>query len=173
MKSLVVSMVLALAGGSACAQDMTAPVRQLIEIAAGNWAVTDPTEDEVFGEEQLARLFSTGFAADYRAAALHPAYDLPEGETSGYPFDYDPIAQGQDGCAFENIRIVDEGDGAVTARFQNHLCFGDTADDKADTVLVFSVTEEGGHPVIDDFRPERDGENGGSIRQELREIAAQ
>ncbi|PJI42752.1 MAG: hypothetical protein CTR54_09705 [Rhizobium sp.] len=174
MKSLVAAAVsLCLAAGPALAADVTAPVREVIDVAAGNWKGEDAASEDVFDAKRLARLFSADFVAAYKEASKHPAYDPPEGETTGSPFDYDPIAGGQDGCAFENIRIEDDGDGQVTALFNNRKCFGDDPEYQKDTVLIFHVQEEGGRPVIDDIYPVVDGNSGSSIKDELKTIAAQ
>jgi hypothetical protein len=154
--------------GPVYAVDMTAPVREIVEATARNWEEgSSGSEEEVFSEERLKRLFSADFAAAFHAASKNPPYDIPEGETTGFPFDYDPIAQGQDGCPFKNIRVEDDGDGQVTALFNNRSCFSDTAD-AADTVLIFHVQTENGHAVIDDIYPVVDGNSGTSIKQDLK-----
>lgn len=165
-------LALCLATGPVRAADPRVPVRTVIEIAAGNWSETDQSDEEVFSEENLDTLFSADFARLYREASKHPAFDLPEGETTGSPFDYDPIAGGQDGCAFENIRIEDDGDGQVTALFNNRKCFGDDPAYQEDTVLIFHVDEEGGRPVIDDIYRVENGESGSSLKDDMRVIAA-
>lgn len=151
------------------ASDVTTPVREIIETAARGWdeIIEEPGED-VFSPDRLARLFSKDFARAFEAASKNPPFDPPEGETTGFPFDYDPIAQGQDGCAFEDIRIEDDGNGQVTALFNNRRCFGEGAEYEADTVLIFHVIEEDGRPVIDDFYPVVDGQRGSSIKQDLK-----
>lgn len=159
------AMVVAL---PALAIDMTAPVREVVEATARNWGEgSSGSEEEVFSEDRLKRLFSADFAAAFHEASKNPPYDIPEGETTGFPFDYDPIAQGQDGCPFKNIRIEDDGDGQVTALFNNRSCFQDTAD-AADTVLIFHVATENGRAVIDDIYPVIDGNSGNSIKQDLK-----
>lgn len=174
MKSLVAAAVsLCLAAGAALAADVTAPVREVIDVTAGNWKGEDAAPEDVFDAKRLVRLFSADFVAAYKEASKHPAYDPPEGETTGSPFDYDPIAGGQDGCAFENIRIEDDGDGQVTALFNNRKCFGDDPEYLKDTVLIFHVQDEGGRSVIDDIYPVVDGNSGESIKDELKKIAAQ
>lgn len=173
MKSLAAATALLFLAAGAChAADPTAPVKEVIDVAAGNWTAADPASEDVFGESRLDRLFSADFASAYREASKHPAYDLPDGETTGSPFDYDPIAGGQDGCPFENIRIEDDGDGQVTALFNNRKCFGDGPEYQEDTVLIFHVEEEGGRPVIDDIYPVVNGNSGASIKDELKTIAA-
>lgn len=173
MKSLAAATALLFLAAGACqAADPTAPVKEVIDVAAGNWTAVDPASEDVFGESRLDRLFSADFASAYREASKHPAYDLPDGETTGSPFDYDPIAGGQDGCPFENIRIEDDGDGQVTALFNNRKCFGDGPEYQEDTVLIFHIEEEGGRPVIDDIYPVVNGNSGESIKDELKTIAA-
>jgi hypothetical protein len=160
-------LVAMMAGGvPAFAADNTAPVREIVEATARNWEEGLSGEEDVFSEDRLNRLFSADFAAAFLAASKNPPFDLPEGETTGFPFDYDPIAQGQDGCPFKNIRIEDDGDGQVTALFNNHSCFSEAAD-AADTVLIFHVVTEKGHAVIDDIYPVVDGNSGNSIKQDL------
>ena len=70
------------------------------------------------------------------------------------------------------IVIEDDGDGQVTALFNNRKCFGDGAEYQEDTVLIFHVEEEGGRPVIDDIYPVVNGNSGSSIKDELKTIAA-
>lgn len=173
MKSKLFAALLVLAAGSALAADPTAPVKEVINVAAGNWAGEAASDDDVFSDDRLKRLFSVDFAKAYHEASKHPAYDLPEGETTGSPFDYDPIAGGQDGCNFENIRIEDDGDGQVTALFNNHQCFGDDPAYKEDRVLIFHVKTENGRQVIDDIFPVENGNSSSSIKNDLKVIAAQ
>lgn len=161
-----------LAASPALAADPTVPVREVIEATAANWIEGSTDTQEIFSEDRLGRIFSKSFAEAYREASKHPAYDLPEGETTGYPFDYDPIAGGQDGCPFQNIRVENDGDGQVTALFNNTACFDGPEKDK-DRVLIFHVAEEDGRAVIDDIYPVVDGQSGKSIKDELNEIAAQ
>jgi hypothetical protein len=174
MKTLIAASMLLVSSGFAVAADMTAPVREVVEATAANWTEEAfGNEKEVFSEDRLDRVFSVDFAALYREASKNPAYDLPEGETTGFPFDYDPIARGQDGCPFQNIRVEDDGDGQVTALFNNRACMGDDPAYKQDTVLIFHVQEENGRAVIDDIYPVENGQSGQSIKDELKTIAGQ
>lgn len=165
----ILGMMFASVTPISAASDVTAPVREIVEAAARGWddKIDEPAED-VFSVDRLARLFSRDFARAFEAASKNPPFDIPEGETTGYPFDYDPIAQGQDGCPFEDIRIEDDGDGQVTALFNNRRCFGEGAEYEADTVLIFHVIDEGGRSVIDDIYPVVDGQSGSSIKQDLK-----
>lgn len=166
MKRNWIVAFLTLSAATASAADQTAPVREVVEATARNWAAgSGGQEEDVFSKDRLARLFSQDFRAAFEAASKNPPYDPPEGETTGFPFDYDPIAQGQDGCPFEDIRIEDDGDGQVTALFDNRSCFEGGAED---TVLIFHVVEEGGRAVIDDIFPVQDGQSGASIKQDLK-----
>jgi hypothetical protein len=166
---VALGLFLASAMPISAASDVTAPVREIVEAAARGWddKVDEPAED-VFSADRLSRLFTKDFQTAFEAASKNPPFDLPEGETTGYPFDYDPIAQGQDGCPFEDIRIEDDGDGQVTALFNNRRCFGEGAEYEADTVLIFHVVDEGGRSVIDDIFPVVDGQSGSSIKQDLK-----
>ncbi len=173
MKSMFLAALLVLFAAPAFAADPTVPVREVINVASGNWAAANATDDDVFSDDRLKRLFSVDFANAYRAASKHPAFDPPEGETTGSPFDYDPIAGGQDGCNFENIRIEDEGNGQVTALFNNRQCFGDDPAYKEDRVLIFHMKTENGRQVIDDIYPVENGNSSSSIKDDLKTIAAQ
>ncbi|NKN36554.1 hypothetical protein HFC70_09310 [Agrobacterium sp. a22-2] len=173
MKALLLSVALCLSATAVAAADPTVPVKEVIDITAKNWKAENPSSEDIFDKDHLGRLFSADFVAVYTEASKHPAYDLPEGETTGSPFDYDPIAGGQDGCPFENIRVEDDGDGQVTALFNNRKCFGSDAEYQKDTVLIFHVVEERGRPVIDDIYPVVDGNSGSSIKDDLKTIAAQ
>jgi hypothetical protein len=167
MKSIWIVAFTLLVSTSAMAADVTAPVREIVEATARNWAEgSSGQEEEVFSQDRLSRLFSKDFGGAYAAASKNPPYDPPEGETTGFPFDYDPIAQGQDGCPFEDIRIEDDGDGQVTALFDNRSCFD--GGNAGDTVLIFHVVEEDGRPVIDDIYPVENGQSGNSIKQGLK-----
>lgn len=167
MKRTWTAMLLLLLASGAHAADVTAPVREVVEATARNWAEgSSGQEEDVFSQDRLSRLFSKDFADAFAAASKNPPYDPPEGETTGFPFDYDPIAQGQDGCPFKNIRIENDGDGQVTALFDNRSCFD--GGDAGDTVLIFHVVEEGGRPVIDDIYPAENGQSGNSIKQDLK-----
>lgn len=155
------------------AADVRDPVREVIEVTAQNWRLDDPESEDVFAPQRLKRLFSADFVRAYEEASQHPAYDPPEGETTGSPFDYDPIAGGQDGCPLEDIRIEDEGDGQVTALFKNRRCFGDEAEYQEDTVLIFHVVTENGRPVIDDMYRVENHETSSSLKDDLEAIAEQ
>lgn len=175
MKSVLPAAFAALflAASASLAADVTAPVREVVEATARNWEGEGSHSEDVFSEDRLGRLFSESFGEAFVAASKNPPYDLADGETTGFPFSYDPIAQGQDGCPFEDIRIEDDGDGQVTALFKNRSCFGEDAEYQQDTVLIFHVVTEKGQPVIDDIYPVENGESGQSIKQELKAAGGQ
>lgn len=168
---LLIALFCALGGAPALAADRTAPVKALIDIAAANWKGDNQDYQDYFSEERLKTLFSAEFAAAYREASKHPAYDPPEGETTGSPFDYDVVTNGQDGCPLTDIRIEDDGEGQVTALFKNGTCLeGDpTAND--DHTVIFHVKEENGHAVIDDLFQVEKGNSGPGLKAQMLEIA--
>lgn len=155
------------------AADVTAPVKTLIKLAEENARADNPASNDYFSEDLLQTIYSKAFADAYRAASKFPAYDPPEGETTGSPFDRDVIANGQDGCPFENIRVEDDGDGQVTALFNNRKCMGDDPANQDDTVVIFHVQEEGGRPVIDDIYQVENGSSGTGLKEQMLEIAKQ
>ncbi|MBD3805442.1 MAG: hypothetical protein IE919_19750, partial [Thioclava sp.] len=69
--------------------------------------------------------------------------------------------------------VEDDGDGQVTALFNNRKCLGDDPAYKEDTVLIFHVVEEQGRAVIDDMYRVEDGQSGKSLKDELKDIAGQ
>ncbi len=170
---LTTAIVFALAGSGlpALAADLKAPVKTVIDLAARNWKGDNQDYEDYFSEERLKTLFSTDFANAYREASKHPAYDPPEGQTTGSPFDYDVITNGQDGCPLTDIRVEDDGDGQVTAIFKNGTCLeGDpTAND--DHTVIFHVKEENGQPVIDDLYQVEKGNSGPGLKEQMQEIA--
>lgn len=170
---LILPITLVLSPLTARADDVTTPVKTVMDITKAIWEPGYSGEDNVFKDEYLNTIYSADFARSYREASKHPAYDPPEGETTGSPFDYDPIIGGQDGCSLEDIRVEDDGEGQVTALFKNHQCSPDDPKAAEDTVLIFHVKEEGGRHVVDDIYPVENGESGKSIKETLNEIAAQ
>ena len=174
MKYLPLALLVLFVTPVAHADDGTGTVREVIDATAANWLPESlGNEEDVFSEDRLSRLFSKDFRTAYQLASRNPPYDLAEGETTGFPFDYDPIAQGQDGCSFENIRIENDGDGQIAAIFNNRRCFSDDPSEAPDTVLIFHVIEEGGRTVIDDIYPVENHQTGKSIKSELKQTAGQ
>ncbi|MNL82999.1 hypothetical protein D3C87_2105310 [compost metagenome] len=57
--------------------------------------------------------------------------------------------------------------------FKNRKCFGSEPEYQQDTVLIFHVQEEKGRQVIDDIYEVVNFESGQSMKDELKEIAAQ
>lgn len=171
--SLLLLPLMLAAAAPAEAADMTQPVKTLMKLAEENWRAENAGANDYFSEDLLGTIYSKSFADAYRAASKFPAFDLPEGETTGSPFDYDVIANGQDGCPFENVRVEDDGDGQVTALFNNRACMGDDPANKEDTVVIFHVEEEGGKPVIDDIYQVENGNSGKGLKEQMLEIAKQ
>lgn len=172
MKFLPFAVALMLSASPAAALDMTAPVRTLMEITRKNSEAGTEYFRYVFDEDLLSSIYSADFAHAYREAAKYPVYDPPEGETTGDPFGYDPIVGGQDSCPLDDLRIEDDGDGQVTALFDNRNCYEDSVEEP-ERVLIFHVVEEDGRAVIDDIYPVEDGQSGQSIKGELKAIAKQ
>lgn len=173
-RSSLVSLAFALTFGFAAtpvlAAEKTAPVKALIDLVAANWKAGNEDYEDYFSEERLDSLYSAEFAEAYREASKHPAMDVPDGET-GSPFDYDVMTNSQDGCPLEDIRIEDDGEGQVTAVFDNTKCAEGDPNDKHETTLIFHVQEEKGRPVIDDiFRVEK-GNSGPGLKEQMLEIA--
>ena len=172
MRALMLASIFSLtAFASALAADMTAPVKAVMDITAGNWAEGDADYRDLFDDAQLGRLYSKDFIEKYRAAAKFPAFD--EGTS---PFDYDVITGGQDGCPLKDIKIEQKGqDGAATevdASFKNRTCFGDEPENQQAATVKFMVVEEGGKPVIDDIRTQGgDDAADGSLKETMVELA--
>ena len=174
MRALVLATLFSLtAAAAAFAADMTAPVKVVMDITAGNWAESEGEAEyrDLFDEAQLGRLYSRDFVEKYRAAAKFPAYD--EGTS---PFDYDVIAGGQDGCPLKDVTIEQKGqEGAATevdATFKNRTCFGDDAEYQQAATVKFMVVEESGKPVIDDILTQGgDDAAYGSLKDTMAEIA--
>ena len=169
--SLVLLPLFLASAAPSFAGDVTAPVKTLIKLAEGNWKAENAEANDYFSEDLLTTIYSKEFADAYREASKHPAFDLPEGETTGSPFDYDVIAGGQDGCPFENVRVEDDGDGQVTALFNNRKCMGDDPANKEDSVLIFHVKDEDGKAVIDDIYRVENGNSGKGLKEEMLELA--
>lgn len=151
------------------------PVNRLMETAAQLWSDNPPENADYFSEDRLASDFSAAFVTAFREASKNPPFGLEEGETSGYPFDYDPITSAQDGCPLEDVAIRETGakDGITgfEVSFKPFKCFGEGDDGNLVRLLRVTVKEEGGNPVIDDIVRIIDGEEL-SLVQEMQEIAA-
>lgn len=138
---------------SALAADVTAPVKDIMQVATTLWSGEEGGEVDYFDAQHIV-LFSSAFQALYAEASKHPAYDSEDG--TGSPFDFDPILFGQDGCALEDLAIAPGAKtGAasdVVARFKRFTCFeGNTeAERNAVSEVHFRVIVEKGKPVIDD-----------------------
>jgi hypothetical protein len=158
---------------AAFAAEAPAPVVDIMDVAVATWGET-PTDDWYFDDAHLANNFSKAFVAAYREAEKHPAYDEDDGV--GSPFDYDVIANGQDGCPFKDITYTMEPEAAgvtlVHVEFDNRSCAGPDYAGKT-TKVDFKVVTEDGKPLIDDIltQPEEDAEPTNSILQNMADIA--
>lgn len=174
LKYLLVAGSLALAG-PACAADVTAPVRAIMDVATALWSNSDGEAGDYFDEAHIGN-FSKSTRALYTEATKHPAYDTEGGV--GSPFDYDPIILGQDGCPLEGLALqVGKKDGAATdvvARFKRFACMEDASDEERNAVseVHFRVISESGRPVIVDVAS-GEGDDHYSLVDALKEILAQ
>ncbi|NNU52028.1 hypothetical protein [Rhizobium indigoferae] len=138
------------AGGIGDAADITAPVKEIMEVTRSNWADNNSDWTDIFDASRLEHLYSRDFVAKYQAAAQFPAID----DDGISPFDYDVIVNGQDACPLEDLTMaaapVVDGVAEVTVRFRKSAC-SDAPDAKDYTTVRFEVVEEGGKPVIDDI----------------------
>lgn len=138
------------------------PVQRLMDTAKELWSDNPPENADYFSEERLKTDFSQAFVAAFREASKNPPYGLEEGQTTGYPFDYDPITSGQDGCPLEDVTIKETGASGGTTNFEVSFkpfkCFGEGDDANMVRILKVTVKEEGGRSVIDDIVRVIDGE---------------
>lgn len=153
------------------AGDPTDPVKQVMDIEVSNWKQGSTDSVSVLDDPYLEKLFTADFVAAYREASKHPAYDLPEGQTTGSPFDYDPIINGQDSCPIEDLRIEDDGDGQVTALYNNTKCMEGV--EQVDQTIIFHVKQEGGAMKIDDLFHVIQGESNDGLKEQMQAIAKQ
>jgi hypothetical protein len=156
---------------AASAADVPEPVRVIMGIAEKSWAEGAQTEDWYFDDARLNSVYSKSFVAMYREAEKHPVYDTDTGV--GTPFDYDVIANGQDGCPFKDIAYKDvpgaNGATEVQVTFNNQYCL-DPAFAGGLTHVNFEVIKENGKDVIDDIIVE--GEDPESATDSLKAIMA-
>ena len=159
-----------LAGGAACAEDIPASVREVMQITSDFWSPKQ-FKQSIFDDSRIDRLFSRDFVTLYRAAMKHPIY--PNGKT---PFDFDIVVQGQDSCTLDDMKIsqyeMDAPGNFYEVSFANFACFDDNGDRKRRTTIYFSLVEEGGRTVIDDVLTYENGENEHSTKALMINIAA-
>lgn len=155
--------------------DPLAPVNEVMDVARQLWSEDPPQGLDYFDPDRLSRLYSAEFAAAYKAAQKNPAFGLEEGESEGNPFDYDVIANSQDGCPLEDIKAEKTAEAAgvvtVTVTFKLWRCVEDAAERDALSEVRFLLIEENGKPVIDDIVRVMDGEQL-TLLEEMQYIAS-
>lgn len=149
MRLVFVAALALTVAGPALANDIPAPIRELMEVTTVFWSPTEPKLGSIFSEDRLKRLYSADFVRLYRAAMKHPIYT--NGDT---PFDFDVVVQAQDSCTPEDIDMhLFEKQGGVReyeVSFARLGCF-DGGDPKERTSIYIDVVSEGGRDVIDDI----------------------
>jgi len=162
-------LVLVSLASPALADDIPAPIHEVMDVTTTFWSVKQPKLGSIFSEDRLKRLYSTDFVKLYRAAMKHPIYE--NGET---PFDFDVIVQAQDSCTPEKIDMH-LFQTTSTAReyeisFANFGCF-DGGDPNQRTTIYIDVTTEGGRDVIDDIATYEDSGKKDAIKALMANIA--
>ncbi|HSO46344.1 MAG TPA: hypothetical protein VLQ68_00295 [Rhizobiaceae bacterium] len=146
-----------------------------MDVARQLWSDNPPQSLDYFDPDRLSRLYSTGFVTAYKAAQKNPVFGLEEGESEGNPFDYDVVANSQDGCPLEDIKAEKTGEAAggvtVTVTFKLWRCVEDAAERDALSEVRFLLIEENGKQVIDDIVRVMDGEQL-SLLEEMQYIAS-
>ncbi|WP_195909550.1 hypothetical protein [Rhizobium tubonense] len=166
---------LSLASGTlaASAADVVAPVKEVMDATAANWAGGDSEWQDLFGPDKLNHLYSKDFIAKYEAASKFPAVD----DDGISPFDYDVIVQGQDACPLEDVTIKPgtpaNGKTEVIAQFKKQTCMGTDAANQAFSVVRFEVLEEDGKPVIDDILTVDENGKDSSLKETMDSIVKQ
>ncbi|HEY0122307.1 MAG TPA: hypothetical protein VGC14_11205 [Rhizobium sp.] len=170
---LAVFLPLSLSAGPAAADDMTTPVKAVMDATVSNWAGGDSDWQDIFDEGKLDERYSKDLIAKYKAAAQFPAAD----EDGISPFDYDVIVGGQDACPLQDLNIAAQapkGDTTeVVATFKKSACLGSDADNQATTTVRFEVIEEAGKPVIDDIVTVDEGGQSNSLKSVMQDIVKQ
>lgn len=149
------------------AEDASAPVQRIMDMAVKNWS----QEEFIDYFDAPEPNFSTSFITTYQAATRYPA---TEGGTD--PFGYDVLTSSQDGCPLRNIEIappVQEDDKTiVNVSFNGWDC--ETADPEARnqlTRLKFDIVSENGAPRITDIhRWKKDTQEWDSLVTEMKRI---
>lgn len=161
-------------GSTPAHADPVAPVKALMDLVVQVWSDNPPEDSEYFSAKRLETSFSDQFVQAFAAASKNPPFGLEEGQTSGYPFDYDVITYSQDGCPLEDVKITDTGkSGAVTSvkvTFRLWGCSEDATEKAVVSEVLFDVIEEGGRPVINDIKRVFEGESL-SLVEEMQDIA--
>ncbi|WP_137134592.1 hypothetical protein [Rhizobium sp. FKY42] len=151
---------------AASANEPLDPVKAVMEVAVKG-------KGEYFDPNSLMALYSLAFTRDMVAAMLKTKEK--DGEML---LDYDPVIGGQDNCPLKNVTYKQgqQKGKKVTVRveFSAMGCFGDKSIRRVD----FDLVQEGyAVPTqwyfVDDIRHvEKDGKTTMSLRQQLKEMAA-
>ncbi|MFN7104232.1 MAG: hypothetical protein ACK4N1_16580 [Pseudorhizobium sp.] len=173
MRIVILAAALSLVSSLASAAEPVDPVREVMEVTAGNWSSSESEWRYIFDEEPLQRLYSQRFRAAYVEASKKPAYETDDGGP-GDPFGYDVVTASQDGCPLEDVGIEADGEEndvtTVKVRFKLWRCI-DQAELKDTTEEVhFDVVAENGSYVIDDIHRVSSGERD-SVLEEMKQLA--
>lgn len=151
----------------ALANEPMDPVKTVMNLAT-------KSDGDYFSASGLLSMYSLAFTRDMVAAILKTKE--MDGEML---LDYDPVIGGQDNCPLKNISYKQGPQKGkkltVRVEFAAGYCMGN----KANTKVDFDMVQEGvGVPsawyYIDDIRHiDKDGKTASSLRQTLKEIAAQ
>lgn len=169
-----IPVLLALLVPVAAHADPLAPVNEVMDVARQLWSENPPQSLDYFDPDRLSRLYSAGFVTAYKAAQKNPVFGLEDGESEGNPFDYDVIANSQDGCPLEDIKAEKTGgagSATVTVTFKLWRCIEDAEERDALSEVRFHLIEENGKQVIDDIVRVMDGEQL-SLLEEMQYIAS-
>ncbi len=173
MRSLPLALILSSIAVTASATDVTAPVKQVMDMTAYNWKTVDAEWKFIFDAPSLDTLYSKRFQDAYKEAAKHPAYDSGNDEP-GDPFGYDVVTNSQDGCPLEDVKIVPgpakDGKTDVVVTFKMWTCIDEAQIKNSVSEVHFDIVMEGGKPVIDDIHHVADGERD-SIMAEMQALA--
>ncbi len=113
--------------------DPLAPVNEVMNVTRQLWSEDRAARAGLFRSGiRLSRLYSAEFTPRTRQRSKNPAFGLEEGESEGNPFDYDVIANSQDGCPLEDIKAEKTAEAAgvvtVTVTFKLWRCVEDAAE---------------------------------------------
>jgi hypothetical protein len=173
MRRLALVLLLTTASQPAHA-DMLAPVKAVMETAKALWSENPPEDAQYFSKAQLETLYSDQFVQAFAAASKNPPFGLEEGETEGYPFDYDVVTYSQDGCPLEDLKLAEpvqsKAGSLVKVTFRLWGCSEDATEKATINEVHFVVIEEGGRPVIADIKRIFEGEEL-SLIEEMQDIA--
>jgi hypothetical protein len=166
--------VIALLMPAAAHADPLEPVNDVMNVAKQLWSGNAPDDLDYFDAERVSRDYSAALIDTYRQARKNPVFGLEPGQTEGSPFDYDIIANSQDGCPLEDIKTAvtgeTEGVTTVTATFKLWACAEDAVERDSVNEVRFEVITENGRPVINDIKRMYEGE-ALSLMEEMSEIA--